>query len=369
MSEKIKTVQIGLGGRGTLQLQAFLDNRDRFEITGICDIDEKRVRDAAEKQGLPENCCFTDAEEMLQSVKPELMSFSTMPNVRLSMVELGIKYGVKGIMMEKPLANTVEEARKILELCREHHIKTVVCQQHKYLPSFRKLKEILDSGQIGDVYQISSSCQANASWMGTHYIDYMLWANGGRKVSAVAAHVHGSNFYGTDSHPAPAYVMGQMMMENGVRAFLECGYLSKPHMDHKGKGYPDRMRTLEYWVDDRMTVYGTKGYVWADPNGRWGVFSPETGGGILTGKEGSFMKNTSAMKEYTADMAAWMNGEIPEHPCDIEIAYHGFEALNAMYISAMENERVDLPLALPLKRNVAEQMAAELKQSDMKPFD
>lgn len=362
--KKLTAVQIGLGPRGLAQINGFFDNPDYFDLIGICDLDTARLEKTAKDLNIDENKCFADANAMLEALKPDVMAFATMPDVRKNIIELGIKHNVKGIMFEKPIANTLEEARSIMELCNINDIKTVVCHQHKYLDSFLKLREILDSGELGEVYQINASCQATAAWLGTHYIDYILWANNNFKANSVVAHIHGNNFLETDSHPAPAVLMGEIAMENGVRAFVECGYFSKPHLEHK-VGFPDRFMTIEFWTDDRLTVHGTKGYAWAECDGSWAAFTSHTGGKIITGTTQKFVQNTSAMKNYTKDMALWMNGEADTHPCNINTAYHGFEILEGMYISALENVRCDLPLTMADGYDVFAAMKSNLKDTDL----
>ena len=84
---------------------------------------------------------FLDVEEMLETVRPEVFVFVTYPDMRLNMIELGIKYGVKAVSLEKPMAESLQEAKKMVDLCREHRIKAVVCHQQKYLSQFQRMKE------------------------------------------------------------------------------------------------------------------------------------------------------------------------------------------------------------------------------------
>lgn len=359
--EKLKVVIVGLGERGRIHLHGFLQNPDKFEVVGLCDHKEENIQKALTEFGLSKELCYPDAEEMLQMTKPDILTFVTMPRVRLSLVKLAVKYQVKGLMFEKPMATSLEEAAEITRLCEENHIKTVVCQQHKYLRSFRKLKEVLDSGELGEIYEMKASCQAQASQLGTHYIDYLIWANGGRPVLSVTGHVHG-NFYLEDSHPSPDFVMGRMIFENGVRALFECGYLSRKHADHHVE-FTHGSGEDAYWTDDYLTVFGSKGYAYAACNGQYGVFSRETAPEIRMGDYQDFFKKEQydAQVVYTSEFADWVNGIRENHPCNIGITYHGYEVLEAMYVSAIERTRVDLPLKLPMDYDTLEVLKKELK--------
>jgi hypothetical protein len=95
----------------------------------------------------------------------------------------------------------------------------------------------------------------------THFVDYGLWANGDSRARWVAGHVQGRERL-DDSHPSPSYAMGQICFDNGVRAFVEFENSSTAHMPADS-----------FWLDNRLTVYGSRGYVWADTDGHWGAFT------------------------------------------------------------------------------------------------
>lgn len=366
--EKLRTVVIGLGERGKIHLYGLLQNKEYFEVAGVCDLNQKRVCETAETYMLKKEQLYYDAEKMLNELRPDVMVFATLPHIRLSMAELAVKYHVKGMMFEKPMATSLQEAKKITDLCKEHQIKAVVCQQHKYLRSFQQLRRRIDSGELGEIYQIQASCQPQASQLGTHYIDYMLWANGGVKAKAVTGHVHG-NFYLDDSHPSPDYILGHIAFENGVRGILECGYFAKQHDAHE-TGFSHVIMEDKYWTDDRLTVYGTKGYAYAECSGRYGAFTSDTHSMVEAGDYDDFFKKEQfdAQTGYTREFGVWMLNDKKVHPCNVEMAYHGYEILEGIYMSAIERTRTDLPVPLPLKYDAVSILKEKLNAVDYMKF-
>lgn len=344
---RLRTVVIGMGERGRIHLSAFRRLPELFEIVGICDRKKEHLERVKKEFDLPENVFWYDAESMMDQLRPDVMAFATMPHIRLPLVEMASRYKVKGLMFEKPMAVSLEEAAQITRLCEACGIKAVVCQQHKYLRAFLKLKKTLENGEIGNVQKIEASCQPHAAQLGTHYIDYLIWAAGAKAVS-ITGHVHGS-FYLSDSHPSPDFVSMEMILENGIRGHIECGYWAEQHAVHD-VGFTYGAAVPEYWMDDRLTVYGDKGYVWASCDGRFAVFSPETAPDIRRENFGIFFgqEQYEAQVRYTEAFARWVTGQQKEHPNDVRLAYHGYEILSAAYISAIERKRVDLPLELPL---------------------
>ena len=102
------TVLVGCGWRGEMHANAIAAHPDRFALTAICDLDPDRLAPFADKFGI--STTYTDADTMLATEQPDILCFATMPNVRLPLVELGVKHGVKAIALEKPMALSLREA-------------------------------------------------------------------------------------------------------------------------------------------------------------------------------------------------------------------------------------------------------------------
>ena len=179
------------------------------------------------------------------------------------------------------MAESLQEAKKIVKLCHDNGIKAVVCHQQKYLSQMQTLKKRIEDGEIGEITKIHVECQAWFSQLGTHYVDYILWANGGHRAKWVCGHVHGPICL-DDNHPAPDYLLGTMELENGVHAYVECGYLAEAH------------NPPEYGSsDNRLTVYGKEGYVYAETDGFWGACTKATNGRLIEGKRSRLEKSSA----------------------------------------------------------------------------
>jgi len=348
---------LGLGNRGRLHANIFLDMADRFRLVGLCELDGARMQEYAAEKKLPTDMLYEDADAMLAATKPDVFCFVTQPAVRLPMVELAARHGVKGLALEKPMAMSVQEAWAMRKLCRDHGIKAVVSTQHKYLTSLQKLKQLLDAGEIGELQQITTSSQAWLAHLGSHYVDYMLWANNGVRAKWVVGHVHGRKYL-EDSHAAPEYALGHAEFENGVRGFFQWGKLAPSYMPAKSK-----------FIDNRLTVYGTHGYLWADTNGRWGGFTKSSNGACIgeQGEPWGKQANACAQPLYIQAFADWLDDDAKVHPCNIELAYHGYEILDAICMSAMRRARIDLPLDPDACENVLEVMRKDLPECPERP--
>src|SRR5208282_4264795 len=92
---------VGMGKRGMHHATAFNAN-PKFRVAGICDIDPKRLADAAAKLGGPQT--GSDAAALAKAVKPDVFCFCTLPNLRLPMIQAALDSGAKLIAFEKPVA-------------------------------------------------------------------------------------------------------------------------------------------------------------------------------------------------------------------------------------------------------------------------
>lgn len=339
---------LGLGPRGHIHAKGFLDNEDRFELAALCDLNVQRLNEAGQKYGIDH--VYTDANTMLDEVRPDVFCFVTLPELRLSMIELAIRYGVKAVAFEKPMGTSLQEARDIRDLCASGNIKAIVSHQQKYLSSMQRLKAILDAGEIGQIEKIHATTLPWTSQLGTHFMDYMIWANGGKRAQWVVGHVHGKNQL-SDSHPSPDYLFGQAYFENGVRGIIECGYLSPIPVEGEDK----------FWVNNRLTVHGTHGYVWAETDGRWGALTRSSQGETIGGQDDIWLvQHHTIQGPYLRELAEWLDDETKVHSCNVETAYHGYEILEGMILGALDCKRIDLPLEGAEAGNLNERMRKEL---------
>ena len=98
---------VGCGNRGAIHAEAFLDNKERFELVALCDLDPERLETLSGRLGI--STTYSDARTMLEREHPDVFCFATLPHIRLSLIELGVSCGVKTIAYEKPIATSLSE--------------------------------------------------------------------------------------------------------------------------------------------------------------------------------------------------------------------------------------------------------------------
>jgi predicted dehydrogenase len=314
-----------MGKRGMHHATAFNAN-PRFQVTGICDIDEKRLAEAAAKLGNPQT--GIDAGKLAKTVRPDVFCFCTMPHLRTPFIQAAIDGGAKLISFEKPVALTSSELFTIRDLLKKSGVKAVVSHQHRYGPHYQKVKEIISSGALGRVHTVYGTATGWMTHMLSHLIDYTCWFNGYTPAQWVMAQASGAVKFG-DNHPSPDYIAGFVQFTNGVRGIYECG-----------AGAPDQPEVTKWWGKNRMGAQGTEGFAEVLTNGGWRAVTKA--GGYQTGE--GVMNYDRDMPPYIQEIADWLDNK-QVHQCNFEHAQLGAEIMLGLQRSAAQGGQVALPLA------------------------
>jgi len=316
----------GCGKRGMHHAAEFFKN-PRFQLVGVCDIDQARMEAAAEQFGNPETSL--DAASLLKKTQPDIFCFCTLPNLRLEMIRLGVESGAKLIAYEKPIATSTNEALEIMKLVRAANVKTVVSHQHRYGEHYKKVKEIISSGAIGRVHTVYGTATGWMLHMLTHLIEYTCWFNDYAEAEWVVGQASGKGKF-TDNHPSPDYVAGLIQYANGVRGIVE-----------SGDGAPDIPEVEAWWRKCRIGAQGTEGFGEVLTGGGWRAITRDSKG-VISGPGN--MDYAHDMPPYIQEMADWLDDPGKVHPCNGERAYKGFEIMMAICRSAVTRGKVKLPL-------------------------
>ena len=132
-----------------------LQDRPEFELVAAAERDPTRRNAFIERYGVDN--VYDDAEEMLRKEKLEIVAIPTNTRPRADLTVLAVECGAKGIMTEKPMAYTLEDADRMVKACADANIPLVCGAISTSEYSFEKAKEIIESGEIGDVISIEAS--------------------------------------------------------------------------------------------------------------------------------------------------------------------------------------------------------------------
>lgn len=154
--KKINLAIVGYGGMGAYHSTAFLKNNEKFEISAIYDIDKTRYEIAKNNQL---NCKFCNTKEEISNNKNiDAVLIATPNDTHLGLVKYFAKSG-KHIICEKPVALTLVEYKEMVETCKNCGVVFTVHQNRRWDSDFLTIKNICESGEIGEITRIESRVQ------------------------------------------------------------------------------------------------------------------------------------------------------------------------------------------------------------------
>ena len=142
------------GEGGPAGYSEVLAGRPEVDLVAAADRDHKRLRIFEERYGV--SSTYTDAVEMLQNEKLDIVGIATNIRGRADLTCLAVECGVKGIMTEKPMVNSLDEADRMVRACADAGVPLVCGSISTSHPSFATAKDLVISGAIGDVLSIEA---------------------------------------------------------------------------------------------------------------------------------------------------------------------------------------------------------------------
>ena len=124
-----------------------------IEIAGIAEANADLARRYTEQYEFPEEKVYTTLDELISSQNPEaIAAFGTIYD-HLSIVEACAPLGIH-VMVEKPLAVSMEHARKIATLARRHRIQVLTNYETTWYPTTHKAFEMVRESVVGPVRKV-----------------------------------------------------------------------------------------------------------------------------------------------------------------------------------------------------------------------
>ena len=146
MTRKLKGLLIGAGFFSRNHLHAWADV-DGAEITAICDRDPARAKAAAREFGIA--AWHTDAA-VLTAADFDFVDICTTMETHEALVSLAVDAGVP-VIVQKPFAPDIATCLRIEAQARENGVRVMLHENFRFQKIFRRLRAILDSGEIGAV--------------------------------------------------------------------------------------------------------------------------------------------------------------------------------------------------------------------------
>ena len=191
---------------------------ENINLVALSDVSEKELQAAAIRHDV--QSVYTDYRDMLKEKALDIISVATRTDVRPEIIKDAIAAGVKGIHAEKPLCQSVKQAKEIMRLLQEREIAFTYGVYRRYIQVYQRAKKLCESGELGELWQVSVSFgKTQLLWNLPHVADLLLFFSGAKKADWVTGVVKFSD----DSiisdgcvDDDPVVETATVMFENGV---------------------------------------------------------------------------------------------------------------------------------------------------------
>jgi predicted dehydrogenase len=238
----IKLAVVGYGYWGPNIVRNVME-RSELELWGLCETNPERVaRFSARYPGIRTSA---DLDEVLGDPTVDAVSIATPPATHYPLAKRALEAG-KHVMVEKPLATCSTQAQELVALAASKGLVLMPGHTFLYSPAVNKVRELIDSGELGEVYFVTSSrmnlgiYQADGvvNDLAPHDLSILLyWI--GRPVSMVSA--TGSTVF-QNGVPETAFLT--LSFEGGPTANVQLSWLA-----------PHKVRQMIVVGSRRMVIY------------------------------------------------------------------------------------------------------------------
>jgi predicted dehydrogenase len=227
-----KVLVVGLGNMGMSHALAY-SRIEGFEVVGLC---TRNIDDLALPPALRDAKRFTEFEEALAALKPDVVSINTWSDTHAPYAIKAMEAGAH-VFVEKPLADTVADAERVVETAVRTKRKLVIGYILRHHPSWMKFIEIARTLGTPHVFRMNLNQQSSGpAWAahrrllqslspivdcGVHYVDVMCQITRAKPVQ-----VHGVGTRLTDDMPDGMYNYGHLHVtfDDGSVGWYEAGW-------------------------------------------------------------------------------------------------------------------------------------------------
>lgn len=148
--DKIQIGQIGVGNWGKNLLRNFFNN-PQIKINRVCDLNSNILNRITHEY--PECIVTTQVEDVINDPTIQAVVIATQPITHYELAKKALLNG-KHVFVEKPMVLDVQHGEELVQLAAESQKIVMVGHILEYHPAFLKLKDMITSGELGEVYYI-----------------------------------------------------------------------------------------------------------------------------------------------------------------------------------------------------------------------
>lgn len=256
--KKTKVAILGAGFISDIHVESYHRFVPEAEVVGVYTRDAEKAKAFAAKHHIPN--WYNNIDALINQSGCEVVDIC-LPNFLHAEAALKAAAAGKHIIIEKPLAVTLEEADIMIAACKKAGVKLMYAEELCFAPKYERVRLLVNEGAVGKIYMLKQSEKhsgPHSDWfydinlsgggvlmdMGCHAIEWFRWMLNNAKVVSVFASLNTVLHQHRTKAEDNSVVI--IEFENGVTAVAENSWAK-----HGG-------------MDDCSEVYGTGGVIYAD---------------------------------------------------------------------------------------------------------
>jgi predicted dehydrogenase len=149
----LRLLQVGMGGWGRDWAWRIVPGVKAVKLVGCVDVNPKALALTMKQVGLPAECCFTSLDAALETTRPDAVLITTLLPGHVPVVRAALEAG-KHVLVEKPFARRVADARRLVQLADERDLVLMVSQNYRFFPAVRAVARLVKDAPLGEVGQV-----------------------------------------------------------------------------------------------------------------------------------------------------------------------------------------------------------------------
>jgi len=147
----MEKLNVGIVGCGMItkerHIPAYKRMKDKVKLKAVCDLDKELAKETARENNIPN--VYEDSSKMYEEENLDFVDICVPPHIHAPVALDAINSG-SHIIMEKPMATSVEDCDKMIKAAKKNDVRLCTIHNARFHPAFREAKKKVENGEIGE---------------------------------------------------------------------------------------------------------------------------------------------------------------------------------------------------------------------------
>jgi predicted dehydrogenase len=157
----LRLLQVGMGSWGRDWAWRIIPAVKEVTLVGCVDPDLKALALARAQVAIPSERYFTSLDEALDATRPDAVLVTALLQGHIPIARRALRAG-KHVLVEKPFARHVADARKVVQFAAERDLVLMVSHNYRFFPAVRRVARLVREGSLGELIQVSIDFRRNS---------------------------------------------------------------------------------------------------------------------------------------------------------------------------------------------------------------